>query len=231
MNLGEMKDELSRMVQDADLQALLTDWINNAILEVATDFELASLKLVDPVEIGVNTSKWLWELPESFHKRLLKAKWVDSDGEMHHVHVHDHIDAISGLNHTTTNDHVQNVAVALQGNDHYLGIYPLAEDTLALWYYRKPVLLVKDGDSPDCIPPTFEPRVIYPRVIVRNFKIITDQVVDFAMIQGTLQDWRGEQAKGDLDLKNYFAKNYNKPRRHGGKDPIGPSRRYFRGYR
>ena len=47
MKLSEMEAELSRMVRDDSLRALLVAWINNAILEVATDFELASLRLVD----------------------------------------------------------------------------------------------------------------------------------------------------------------------------------------
>ena len=229
MNLGQMKTELSMIVQDSKLQPLLTGWINNAILEVATDLELASMKLVDPVEIGVDTSKWLWKLPDSFHKKLFRAKWQDSNGQWHHLHVHDHIDRLSGRDHTHTADAVAEVAVGAQGNDNYLGIYPLAAATLSLWYYRKPTSLVKDGDSPDCIPPSFEPRVIYPRIIVRNYEAIVDQVVDFPIVNGPLQRWEGKQAKGDLALKLFFAKSYNKPRRHGGRDPISTGWGY--GYR
>ena len=67
MNLDQMQTELSLIVKDASLQPFLTDWINNAILEVATDFELASLRLIDPEAVTVDTSKWLWPMPLNFH--------------------------------------------------------------------------------------------------------------------------------------------------------------------
>ena len=63
MKLSEMEAELSRMVRDDGLRSLLVAWINNAILEVATDFELASLRLIDPEAVTVDTSKWLWPMP------------------------------------------------------------------------------------------------------------------------------------------------------------------------
>ena len=44
----------------------------------------------------------------------------------------------------------------------YLGIYPLAAQDINLWYYRKPRSCSKAGDVCDCIPESFEPRVIYP---------------------------------------------------------------------
>ena len=235
MNLDQMQTELSLIVKDASLQPFLTDWINNAILEVATDFELASLRLIDPEAVTVDTSKWLWPMPLNFHKRLLRAQWVGDDGTQHHIKVHDHISSLEYRDHTQTGDWVTEVAAGVQGGtggvQTYLGIFPLATQDINLWYYRKPAVLSKATDVCDCIPESFEPRVIYPRVVIRNYKIIVDQVVDFAMNSGSLQYWKGEQMQGDLDLKNFFAKNYNKPRRTGGKDPIGPNRRFFRGYR
>ena len=128
MKLSEMEAELSRMVRDDGLRALLVAWINNAILEVATDFELASLRLIDPEAVTVDTSKWLWPMPADFHKRLLRAQWVGDDGTQHHIKVHDHISSLEYRDHTQTGDWVTEVAAGVQGGtggvQTYLGIYP-----------------------------------------------------------------------------------------------------------
>ena len=228
MNLGEMKAELSMIIEDARLEPLLTGWINNAILEVANDYDLPPLRLVDPLEFGVDTSKWLWALPDNFHKNLVHCRWLDTDGKLRHVHVHSHINRLEQRNHTVTGDHVRDVAVAVQGNDHYLGIHPLATDTLELWYYRKPTVLVKDANVCDCIPPGFEARVIYPKLIIKNYQFIVDQVVDFPIVQGPFQYWQGELNRGlfggrglSIGLIPYFIKNYDPPRIRGGRDPMG----------
>jgi len=122
-----------------------------------------------------------------------------------------------------------------QGDNYYLGIHPLATETLSLWYYQKPAVLIKPADVSDCIPPGYERRVIYPKVIILNYNFIVDQITDFDF--KPMQYWVNELKKGlngapgeGIGLLNFYALNYNKPRRHGGRDPIGPSRRYFRGY-
>jgi hypothetical protein len=236
MNLGQMQAELSLIIKDASLQPFLTDWINNAILEVAADFELPPLKLVDPVDLEVDTSAWLWLLPDDFHKKVFRVQWQDSDGVLHRVHIVEHIDHLSGRDHTLTADAVAEVVETVQGNRHYLGIHPLADNTLKVWYYRLPTTLSDPGDTCDCIPPGFERRVIYPKLIIQNYQFIVDLVLDFPVTNGPLQYWQAELAKGlygasgQIGLLNFFGKTQNRPRRHGGRDPIGPSRRNFRGY-
>jgi len=241
MNLLEMQTEIGLIVQDQSLQPLLAGWINRAILKIATDYYLPPLALVNPQSLNVDTSNWLWPLPSNFHKKLFKCKHlVPNSTDMHPVHIYSHIDELEGRNHTHTGEHVREVAVAMQGgsvqgDNYYLGIHPLAVDTLELWYYQKPAVLVQPTDVSDCIPPGFEDRVIFPQVVIQNYDYIVDQIRDFDI--RPMEYWRAKLARGlngaigeGIGLLNFYAVNYRKPRRHGGRDPIGPSRRYFRGY-
>ena len=52
MNLEQMQIELSLIVKDASLQPLLVGWINAAILDVATDYDLPPLALAEPYSLG-----------------------------------------------------------------------------------------------------------------------------------------------------------------------------------
>jgi hypothetical protein len=230
MKLAQMEDELYRIIRSSDLRPFLAAWINTAILEIATEFELATLKLVDPEPVTVDTSQWLWPLPADFHKKLFRAEWFDGDGHPRHIRVRSHIDYLSGRDHNRIAEHVHEVAETIEGQNHLLGVYPKASQILYLWYYRLPAVLKKGDDQCDCIPHSLQHRVIYPRVIIRNYPILVDQVVDFPISAGPLQYWETQKERADLDLKNFLAKVYNKPRRHGGRDPIGPTRRWFRGY-
>ena len=233
MNLGTMKDELGELMKNrGTLLSWLSNWINAAILEVATDYDLPPLALAEPYSLGVDTSKWLWPLPEIFHKNLFMVKWTDGNGDQHQIRIHKNPAHLIHQNHTKTDDRVHELGVVPQGNSFFLGVHPLANQNLDLWFYQKPAVLVKDADVCDCIPFNFVPQVIYPKVIIKNYQFIVDQVPDFPMSAGALQYWQGELTKGllgapgqGIGLLNYFNINYNPPRRTGGRDPVGRSYR------
>lgn len=229
MNLGQMKTELGMIVKDDSLSPFLVGWINDAILEVATDYDLPPLALADSYTLSVDTSKWLWALPEIFHKHIFLAKWVNStDGSKHRLHVHKNPAHLIRKDHTRIGDRVHEVAVIPQGKDFYLGIHPLADQDLDLWFYQKPAILEDTADVCDCIPFNFIPQVIYPKIIIKNYQFIVDQVMDFPFTTGPIQYWMGELAKGlngargqGTGLLGYFNINFHPPRRTGGRDPIG----------
>ena len=230
MNLGQMQDELELIIKDDSVSSRLTGWINDAILEMATDYDLPPLALADPWPLSVDTSAWLWPLPASFHKNLFLLKWTDpSDGSEHKIHrLHKNPAFLTGKNHTIIADRIHEAAVIPQGKGFYLGVHPLANQDLKLWFYQKPAILAKPADVCDCIPWNFVPQVIYPKIIIKNFQFITDHVVDFPINAGSLQYWQGELSKGlfggrgvGTGLLNYYQINYHSPRRTGGRDPIG----------
>jgi hypothetical protein len=228
MNLGELQDMLDQQVQEKSFLAQYGAWINNAILELAADFELPALKLLTPTPLAVDTSKWLWPLPENFQKKLFRCAYIDADGQYRRVHVHDHIDALEqrDMDHDEIGNHVSQVATAMQGEDQFLGIFPLAADTLPLWFYRKPLYLDQPTQTCDCIPPAYHHRVIFPKSVIKAYQFLQDQVENFD--PKPLQYWHGELQKGlygspqeGIGLINYLAKSQGGPRRTGGRDPVG----------
>jgi hypothetical protein len=230
MNLGQMQNELGMIVKDSGrLSQWLPGWINDAILEVATSYDLPPLALADPYSLTVDTSKWLWLLPGTFHKNLFLAKKADTAaGPWSQVQVYKNPDYLAGKDHTLEGGVTSAVAVIPQGKNFFLGVYPLAEQELNLWFYQRPAILEKPGDICDCIPFNFIPQVIYPKLIIKNFQFIVDQVIDFSITAGPLQYWQAELTKGlhgasgyGPGLLGYFNINFNPPRRTGGRDPIG----------
>ena len=232
MNLGQMEAELGMIIKDESLAPRLVGWINDAILEVATDYDLPPLALADPYSFSVDTSNWLWPLPDIFHKKLFLVKGSEAH---HHVRVHKNPDHLIRHEHIRIGDRVHEVTVIPQGKDFMLGVHPLAVEDLNLWFYQKPAILANAGDVCDCIPFNFIPQVIYPKIIIKNYQFIVDQVIDFSFTQGPFQYWMSELAKGlngargqGTGLLGYFNINFHPPRRPGGRDPIG-WRPYFYG--
>ena len=229
MNLGQMQTELAFIVKSDRLKPFLVGWINDAILDIATSYDLPPLALAEPYPLTVDTSGWLWPLPDTFHKKIFLAKWVNaSDGSQHHLHVHKNPAFLRDKDHTRIGDRVHEIAAIPQGKSFVLGVHPLADQLMYLWFFQKPAILEKPGDVCDCIPFNFIPQVIYPKLIIKNFQFIVDQVIDFSMSAGSLQYWQGELAKGlngapgwGTGLLGYFNLNFHPPRRTGGRDPIG----------
>jgi len=237
MNLEQMEKELAVIIQDASLQPQFRAWINNAILEIAADFDLPTLRLIEPATFPVTETSWLFALPETFHKKLFRA----ADSKWSHITVKnqerpleiDYLDRVDP-GHQRVDKHVEMAAAANFGGVNYLGVYPRATESIYLWFYEKPVELKKPGDSCTCIPPEFHERVIIPRVIIKGYQLLMDQTVNFD--PKPLQYWQGKYSEGlygspmgPIGLINYLAKIRGGPRRHGGRDPIGPGR-FYRGY-
>ena len=229
MNLSDMETALAEVVKDSGLALSFTQKLNDTILELAGDFELPALKLLDPVPLTVDGTKWLWPMPDSFHKKLSRVE-NSSITPWGRIHIHRDIEDLTRHNpaHDTTGDHVTGVATAMQGAGWVLGIHPLplAAEALQLWFYRKPTILVKPADVPDCIPPEYHYRVIVVKCVLKNFRMFTDAIEDGPMKSVTYWEElyrRGlyGEPRGDIGLINYLAKLRGGPRRTGGRDSIG----------
>jgi hypothetical protein len=229
MDLAQMQAELEYLIKDSRLNEWLVGWINDAILDVATDYDLPPLALADPYTLAVDTSKWLWPLPSTFHKKVFLAKYVGTDDVEHSIsRIHKDPTYLKNQDHTLTADSVSEIAVIPQGKDFYLGIYRLADQDLKLWFYQKPTVLVDPSDECDCIPFNFVAQVIYPKLIIKNYQFIVNMVNDFPATAGPLQYWQGQLALGlnggrgqGTGLLGYFNINYHPPRIGGGKDAMG----------
>jgi hypothetical protein len=224
MNLGELEQALKLNVQDRSLEGQFPAWINNAILELAADFEFPALKLRTPYSLVITEDAWLYDLPADYHKKLFRCADANYN-EISRYRTCDYLDRLD-MDHSETGDHPTAV-VCVEGDEgNQIGVFPKANDTLYLWYYKKPALLVKPADTPTCIPSAYHARVILPKVTLKAYEHLQDQVENFDT-KG-LQYWQGKLAAGlrgspveGVGLINYLSKIQGGPRRTGGRDPAG----------
>lgn len=224
MNLAEMERRLGLIVRDPSLEPEFAGMINDAIGEIAADFDLPALKLLTPHSFPVTTADWLYFLPDTYHKRLFRVR--DGNGDsVRVVRTLEDLD-LRDADHDEIGTRVTHAAVMDTGVLKHLGIYPKADGTLKLWFYCRPAYLSQPDDSCDCIPPEFQERVIFPKIIIKNYQLLLDQVENFDV--KPLQYWEGKLTEGlygrrggPIGLINWIAKLQGGPRRHGGRDPIG----------
>ncbi len=217
MNLGEIKAELELHVRDASLSAYFTTWTNDAVYEIANDFSLPALKLEEPTTLEVTEDDWLYDMPNTYMKNLYKCY----DSNYFKITIKrslDDIDAID-INHDETGDNVATVAV----RNSRLGIYPMADETINLWFYKKPTALVDDDDELDSIPKEYHRRVIIPKVVIQNYQFLMDMTVNAP--HKSLQWWKANYHAGlfgdtsDVGMVNCFARD-KKIRKTGGRNPL-----------
>ena len=232
MRLDEILAELRKIVitVDEDNDQLIA-WINRAIGEISNDFDFPSLALLQPNTIPVNTGGFIYDMPDDFQKKPFKVfngDFLTAPGNplasrVWMCHDWDELDR-RDITHMETGDRVTHVAFQTVGMDTQLGIHPLANDTLYVWYYKRPPRLVNDADVPRWMPEDYHYRVIVPKVIIKNFQLMQDLIKD-APHQSLLY-WEEQYKKGlygeprgDIGLINFLARN-KMPRRHGGRDPL-----------
>lgn len=205
MNFERLKEELALAVHDSNLETYFESWINDAVREIATDFDLPDLRLKTPATLSTTTSNWLYDMPSTYHKKCFKCR--NSTGTP--IRISNDIQDIEALDysHADTGDNVQ--CVAIEGDN--IAIYPKANDTLSLWYFRLPVDMSADTDEPDGIPPQFAERVIISKVIVKNFRLLTDMTLNNP--HQSIQYWDARYREGlygvpggDIGMIHYFAK-------------------------
>jgi hypothetical protein len=216
MNLLRLKEELSFYVKNtSQFEEYFEDWINDAVLEIASDFELPELKLREPATLNTTESNWLYDLPATYHKKVFKCR--NSRGDR--LTVGRRIQTIEELDydHDETDDYVTTIAVEAG----QIAIFPMADDTLSLWYYRLPVAMTDDDDTPDGIPSMFHERVILPKVIIKNSAILQDLTLQYPpeYFRRMYSEGLYGSPAGDVGMINYLAKSKGM-KRHGGSDPL-----------
>lgn len=275
MNLLELEEYLSDIVSFRPLATKAKGWINQAVFEIASDFELPSLRIRTPLVYHTSVSQFLYDLPISapdawvsgqsyalndkvlagsdtyicilahtsgvltqpptgvnyltvwklliegtalYHKRMIKCRNSEMDLLSLYYDMHQ-IDSIDPF-HDNTDTLVSSVAV----EENQFEIYPMADDELEMWFYRRPVNMVNPGDSPDGVPPEYHRRVIIPKVALINFEIIQNFAIK-PLFQN-LQYWKDKYREGlygdnagDVGMINFFAKSRFHSR-SGGRDPL-----------
>jgi hypothetical protein len=240
MTFQELQDYIYGIIQEKSLKKFLPAWINNAILKVASDFELPALRLINPETVIVeDQSTWLWPMPNDYHKKLFRCNYRDTDGRLKEVTVHDRIQDIEKRDHTRIGERITSVASAIYedetsvvpapGQKAYLAIDPLPQTppvNLFVYYYRLPRVLKNAKDVCGCIPLEYHERVIPPIVMVQNYQFLLDMVINPPI--SSLQYWESLVNEGLngregawIGLRYYLQKLKGPPRRTGGRDPVG----------
>lgn len=173
MNLADLQTELRIILRDPSAESSFTAWINDELLQIAYEFDLPGLKLQTAASLVCVNTQYLYNLSAATHASLYtfhKKVWkVTRPGALQGITLHNTHRAIDILDpaHTSTGTNVTDV-----GLEHaQLSIFPMANQTLSLWFYRRPILLAADNDIPDFIPDSFHFKVIIPRVVLRAFRV------------------------------------------------------------
>ena len=66
MNLQTMEDWLDTITKEAALKPFYADWLNDALFELALDFEFPTLKRLLPETVTVDDSTWVWPMPSDY---------------------------------------------------------------------------------------------------------------------------------------------------------------------
>lgn len=223
MNLAELVRELELIVADPSLKPYFADWLNQAIEEIALDFDLPALKRRDPFPLAITNVSHVWDLPQAYHKKLFRCL----NSARHQVTICRSPDDLARLDplHEKKGDLVTHVAVDDFGPTKKLHVYPMANDVLYLWFYEKPARLQNDSDEPNLMPPEFHYRVILPKVVLKCFQLLQDMATDAP--HKSLIYWEEKYRKGlygeprgEIGLINYLARARGPVRTHGGKDPL-----------
>jgi hypothetical protein len=193
MQLSDLRLEIRQQLRDPTVESSLTTWLNQAMLELAAEFEFPTLRITTPAALAVSPSTWLYNLSALTHPTitgfvyqkkltLVTSATVQQGFIIEHLHDLDFTDPT----HSDTGDAVLRIAVDAD----QLGVYPLASDTLSVWCYRRPVDMSADSDQPDGLPEPYHWRVLVPYVILRAFRLFPDYAFEApAANTGALQRW------------------------------------------
>src|SRR5208337_5109205 len=228
MNLAALETRLRGIVGDTSFS--LVDFINNAILELAADIDLPTLKTLRHVDFSVTDDNWMFSAPDTFHKKIFRA--LDSrDNMIRHSSQRkplgfDYLENLYAIYHHHHHaPHVRVVASADTGGLKYIGVFPRANETIKLWFYQKPPVLEEPDDECFCIPPEYHDRVLISKAVLIAHENLTDLVENLGPSKqqnywlGRLADGLNGRVGGSIGLINYLTKiSGDAPRRHGGRD-------------
>ena len=199
MNLANLQTELQIILRDPSVESSFTTWINDELLQLAHEFDLPGLKLQTAASLVCINTQYLYNLSAAthassyaFHKKVWKVTRPGATQGITIHHTHRDIDVLDPA-HTTTGTNITDVGI-----EHaQLTTYPMANQTLSLWFYRRPTLLAADNDIPDFIPDSFHYKVIIPRVILRAFRIFPElATANAGDATNALLLWEGKLLQG-----------------------------------
>lgn len=179
MNLGELTSQIKANFHDPSYFDYITIWLNESVRELSYEFDLPALRLKLPATLATTTSNWQYLLSAAtppvvgydYQKYVFKV--TNSAHERGILPIHRDIQVIDHIDpdHDDTGNDVDRIAIEDETDDATIAIYPMANDTLNLWWYRKPIDMALTTDVPDGIPEAFHLRVLLPMALLRAFRV------------------------------------------------------------
>ena len=221
MTLDQYKAQLTWLLQDPPVENAFDQILRQERLSFAAEYDLPALRMDQPFSGQVTTANWLYELPSTYHKNVFKARNSDPN-EYWFRPIHRDIGAIDRIDfdHDETGPYVERIAIA----DEHFAVYPKANDTIYLWFYRKPEV---DGDITE-IPDEWIARVLTPRMVLRCYRLYPDLARENMTENRLSLDWWRVQQKeglygsaitGQSGFINVLQKS-KPPRIRGGRQPL-----------
>ena len=178
MDRGAIKTELQILLKDPSVESSFDAWINNELEQLSYEFDFPQLRLRTPASLITTNAAWQYNLTAATHassyafqKKLFRVTNDLFDTGMRidvNIQIIDDIDP----DHSDTGTDVQRVAYELEGrNNAILATWPMANDVLSLWFYRKPASLTADTQFPDFLPDEHVFDVLIPRIVLRAFGV------------------------------------------------------------
>jgi len=170
VNLADLQKEIRNVRPDSSIESSLTTWLNHAMDEIAAMYELPLLRLKTPASLATVNTEWRYNITDATHPDgftyMKNVFRITSSTFEHGFTVEEDWGALDSLDrdHSDTGTSVQRVF--LDGGS--LGVWPMANDTLDLWWYRRPTAMAQLNDEPDGLPAEFHYKVLVPYVIVHR---------------------------------------------------------------
>ena len=177
MNLSQLRTELQVILPQPTVsypESLLA-FLNDEMSQLSYQFDLPALKLKRPATLTTTTAEWLYSMstdivhPDGYQyqKMVFRATLPADDDSALNIYREIRIIDERDPDHDDSESFHSDIAV----EDDAIAVYPLAANTINLWWFRKPIDMVNDNDEPDGLPPEFHYRVLIPRVVLRCFKV------------------------------------------------------------
>ena len=178
MTLDELTLEIKSVLRDPTMESSITNWLNQAMTELSFQFEFPQLRLRQPAVLTTTTADYLYNIEDAIHplgyeyqRRVFR---ITSSAFQYGIALESEPQWINDIDplHAQISDSVQRIAV--EGNQ--LLTYPKANDSLSIYYYRKPIPMVDGEDTPDGIGEGFHYRVLVPHVVLKAFRNYPDEL-------------------------------------------------------
>lgn len=181
---AELISRTNILVDDSDIANSLGNFINQGVSEIAGGMQSSLSEMITPPLPGLfsidtvttNTALAYVDMPSTYQRNLQLA--VSARGTEIDI-------ADSFIDFTTTYPALSRVGniseVAEQGGKIYYQGIPQTSEILTLHFYRKPVIMINDGDVPDGIPEHLQIALLTNFAAWKAYEFLEDG------IEGTVQ--------------------------------------------